>query len=113
MSGAHTPGPWEFRDLPNGWAIVAVGGVFPDNAICGEESDYDPLWSQEPTPEDARLIAAAPDLLEALHGLVVFGCPACNGDCGSANPPMSSCPMQIANAAISKATATRNSGDEG
>lgn len=52
---------------------------------------------------DARLIAAAPCLLEALVTLRGFGCPACNGDCGSANPPVISCPMQIASAAITKA----------
>lgn len=50
-----------------------------------------------------HLFAAAPELLAALITLRDFGCPVCSGDCGSANPPVASCPMQVAGAAITKA----------
>ncbi|MEC9244618.1 MAG: hypothetical protein VYB05_07600 [Pseudomonadota bacterium] len=40
-------------------------------------------------------------LEEALRRFVEIGCPDCNGDCGSANPPVMSCIMQEALAALS------------
>ena len=43
--------------------------------------------------ENARLRAA----LELFQS---FGCPVCSGDCGSANPPVVTCPMQTARAAL-------------
>jgi hypothetical protein len=39
-------------------------------------------------------------LREALTLLQSFGCPACSGDCGSANPPVTSCPMTITHQAL-------------
>ncbi len=75
MSG-HTPGPWVFEEHPHfesgysvmtnehePWAIAAVWG------FCGEDGS-DSL-------SNARLIAAAPDLLDALRD---YACPA---DCES------------------------------
>jgi hypothetical protein len=54
--------------------------------------------------EDFVMAAAAgPALLEALISLRDFGCPVCSGDCGSANPPVSCCPMTQASTAIAKA----------
>jgi hypothetical protein len=41
-------------------------------------------------------------LREALETFVGYGCPACNGDCASANPPVPSCPMQEAREALEK-----------
>ena len=29
-----------------------------------------------------------------------YGCPVCHGDCAAANPPVLSCPMQIARTAL-------------
>jgi hypothetical protein len=43
------------------------------------------------------------EALGALELLQSFGCPVCNGDCGSANPPVTTCPMQVARAVITKA----------
>ncbi len=53
-----------------------------------------------------KALTAEPDLLAALIALRDFGCPACSGDCGSANPPVISCPMQQASAAIAQGTAS-------
>lgn len=55
----HTPGPWEF-DGPHHNIIVWSS---PNNRICFMTSDG-------PTEANARLIAAAPDLLEALKNIV-------------------------------------------
>lgn len=40
------------------------------------------------------------ELAKALDIFQGFGCPVCHGDCASANPPVSLCPMQIARAAL-------------
>lgn len=57
----HTPGPWEVRDLTP---------AFPDcldithNGITLATIKREGIFSED---ENARLIAAAPDLLEAAH----------------------------------------------
>lgn len=45
--------------------------------------------------------AHAQKLAEALELFQGYGCPVCSGDCGSANPPVYSCPMIAAHAALS------------
>lgn len=58
----HTPGPWEwrngrlFRSYPETFASVNIFVI------------HDDRWM--PRPDDARLIAAAPDLLAALESLL-------------------------------------------
>lgn len=52
MSAAHTPGPWK-----------TLGAQF----VCSESAV---VAQQCKSMEDARLIAAAPDLLEALEALL-------------------------------------------
>lgn len=42
------------------------------------------------------------ELYEALEQMRSYGCPVCSGDCGSANPPVVSCPMRIAARALAK-----------
>lgn len=39
-------------------------------------------------------------LTEALQDLRSYGCPACSGCCGSANPPVTNCPMQKSREAL-------------
>jgi hypothetical protein len=68
--GGHTPGPWSAQpselgpdDKPFHWYVVAGNGRY-DPAIVS-------TWPGSVDPErDARLISAAPDMLEALEGLV-------------------------------------------
>lgn len=55
----HTPGPWAYcDDFPSGKARVY-------SFLDGE----DVAWIQDAHPADLRLVAAAPDLLEALESL--------------------------------------------
>lgn len=41
-------------------------------------------------------------LADALRTLRDYGCPVCSGDCAGANPPVLSCPMKEADAALSQ-----------
>lgn len=71
----HTPGPWEaewesnagYDGMTDGWNIVQHGGedIFP--VVVVDEGDND---DKAITAANARLIAAAPDLLKALGELV-------------------------------------------
>jgi hypothetical protein len=66
----HTPGPWKVvRDgNPLSAGIVAVIEHSPDRHIAVEEDHFGGPWCAPDTWEaNARLIAAAPELLEALR----------------------------------------------
>ena len=54
MSAAHTPGPWYLN--PRGWVVQSTGDI-----VTRLECSYN-------KEANARLIAAAPELLEALEG---------------------------------------------
>lgn len=55
----HTPGPWRYdHELDYCGEIIASNGT----SICS--------FTDEPSTNDARLIAAAPDLLAVLQELV-------------------------------------------
>lgn len=67
MSGSkHTPGPWRIKPQVDGNFLI----VYNDrgNWLAEVYDDDDPV---EGRPEaDARLIASAPDMLEALRDIV-------------------------------------------
>jgi hypothetical protein len=68
MRAKHTPGPW----VSNGFAIEQENG--PAFVIAHIEHDGDPDWPDQGIDEstaeaNARLIAAAPDMLAALKAL--------------------------------------------
>lgn len=68
MKTAHTPGPWIHRTrLDDGANIGCKDGY----AICDMAYKYSSL-SREELDADAKLIAAAPELLAALHGLLHY-----------------------------------------
>ena len=58
---AHTPGPWKVADRFYVWTDDDVGCEVAK--VCDENLDEDMLGQAD---ADARLIAAAPELLEAL-----------------------------------------------
>lgn len=67
----HTPGPWEYRPAMNyiGYAIFPIG-TLPSLAACeryGEVMTVTCFNFPSNTEANARLIAAAPELLEALE----------------------------------------------
>ena len=68
----HTPGPWDYDPTGDDKRIcVGIGLVDGPNGY-----DVAEVYSDDCDPDEAlanaRLIAAAPDLLEALEGLLVF-----------------------------------------
>jgi 16S rRNA C1402 N4-methylase RsmH len=58
----HTPGPWVIeRDLGHTFIIAEAGGMCADLGVSSPSQD-----------DNARLIAAAPELLEALKTLLAY-----------------------------------------
>lgn len=66
MEGKHTPGPWRLTEsiLEDGRPFFSIAGA--DRVDLG----YLSLRSAEELTANARLIAAAPDLLEALEAVI-------------------------------------------
>lgn len=58
----HTPGPWRVND-DGDFCMVVMDDKMPGLALIAEVSSQ-PEWNA-----NARLIAAAPDILDALKGL--------------------------------------------
>lgn len=66
MKTNHTPGPWEVRPSSN----PASGSKWRDIVSVGTE--FKPSYVAEAIESDARLIAAAPELLAALQELIQY-----------------------------------------
>lgn len=62
----HTPGPWYIRDLHPGRATFNIG-TDPNDPYSGEIAVVFRCGGRFKTEADARLIAAAPELLEVLR----------------------------------------------
>ena len=86
MNAKHTLGPWVIRDDDENGVVSVVGGSGIVLARVRTET-------AEPGDENARLIAAAPDLLEALKQIQ-----------SNANMYHAETISEIARAAIAKAT---------
>lgn len=72
-----TKGPWMVQPPEHGYDNVSLegglGGIFAaDECICefGADDTYYNSCGQYPSPANANLIAAAPDLYEALENLL-------------------------------------------
>ena len=98
MSTKHTPGPWDVRKSSNpkngtAWRdIVSLGG------------DFGPSYVGEALDVDARLIAAAPDLLAALEEIMGFSPSFIDGRTHYVKITPSAKSIRQARAAIAKAT---------
>lgn len=67
MSAAHTPGPWVVEDLPADPYIVYAGGIHGNGErrqVCVTANGF---FGCDESIANARLISAAPELLEALR----------------------------------------------
>ncbi len=60
----HTPGPWKWEAAPPGYLITTT--VMMPEIVLAE------VFDDEDGEPDVRLIAAAPDLLEALREMIYF-----------------------------------------
>ena len=77
MSSKHTPGPWLARTAPTSAGLCHIisaadwrgAFLYGDGSRLGVD---DALPKAQELSANARLIAAAPDLLEALKGLVAW-----------------------------------------
>ncbi|MFY2819696.1 hypothetical protein ACOTI2_08230 [Achromobacter xylosoxidans] len=73
MTTKHTPGPWEAQPPRLGAAITIYAG---DTPIATTASNTSPLTMEMhrrgEIKANARLIAAAPELLEALESCVIW-----------------------------------------
>ena len=96
MSAQHTPGPW-----------TAPGGIYVFTESVDTRYVAQAMHAEGMTEEDvaanARLIAAAPDLLEALQALVAQ---VERGDFDHIGPDHPSSAVHAARIAIENATAT-------
>jgi hypothetical protein len=72
---AHTPGPWAFAEGRRSFAVHQQDGA-PYTPLASDVADV-PIYDSTGTAEaNARLIAAAPDLLEALMAVKALAVPA-------------------------------------
>jgi len=67
---AHTPGPWHCGNRDNWWRIYDENGVYIAAAKDPSPAPNHKADGFDIEEANARLIAAAPDLLEALKWLV-------------------------------------------
>jgi hypothetical protein len=69
----YTPGPWRIYDLLSNHEIITDRKTAPETESIG-------LFSKNPSPANAHLIAAAPELLEALELLFIDNKNGCVAD---------------------------------
>jgi hypothetical protein len=98
MSAQHTPGPWTVFDSETDGQTYGINGADGRAVVFYGATKYDGIRSRA----DARLIAAAPDLLAALRDIVsALGY---EGHDGWYSEPVHSDDVKRALAAIVKAT---------
>lgn len=79
MSSKHTPGPWAYQEDSDAYTHIVRG---PGNRFICQLAQT----TSAEIEANARLIAAAPELLEALERIALphdCGCVPCTGQCRS------------------------------
>lgn len=71
MNTTHTPGPWTLGDESNPLVFSPAAGAYVAQVLAYTDGDTGTLRAG--VDADARLIAAAPDLLAALQTLQNMG----------------------------------------
>ena len=94
MTAKHTPGPWAYHNTPTPFIYVNAGGL----PICQIYTSTAHGQSMGEQFANARLIAAAPELLEALKACAAV----CAGETTNKRGLISA--LEQARAAIAKAT---------
>ena len=106
MNTRHTPGPWKIEQGTNGDAVITHSDTELRSHVARIYAAT--LCPEHGTVEDnARLIAAAPDLLEALQAIAgkgIAGLPERFDDLTTVNVPVLVKAIWDARAAITKAT---------
>ena len=79
MNGKHTPGPWPMTTVPTSCGVCHKIGRFPGSGVheYGSACVYVDRASKAAEAElkaNARLIAAAPEMLEMLRDRLVDDC---------------------------------------
>ncbi len=99
----HTPGPWKWW-TSNSWKRLMhenTGATIRILELCVCSDGHPDLYVSE---ANARLIASAPDLLGALEKIVDMNVQYCIDKYGDASRADSMACVEIARAAIAKAT---------
>lgn len=99
----HTPGPWTTDTDRCFKHDDSIGVRGPDQMFVAAAWDFNRYDREEEVKANARLIAAAPDLLAALERIVAI-----NGSTGGHKAMVAEF-KYIAEVAIAKARATKNS----
>ena len=101
MNVQHTPGPWHTRKPEESNGYVWIN---PIDGCCGEIATAWPVKTDAEAEANARLIAAAPDLLDALQAL--YALPEYDGTKVTSTHRISV--KEKVRAALSKATGDRS-----
>ena len=67
---SYTAGPWNYSNLNADGIVIKRDGTFEINTPHYDVCAYSPSCGPIRKEDDARLIAAAPELLEALKSIV-------------------------------------------
>jgi hypothetical protein len=96
----HTKGPWRFEDDADDFDDMGRFVGADGTIVCsfGDDTTYYPTAGSPPEDADRRLIASAPDLLEALKLCAAV----CAGETINKNGLIAA--LESARAAIAKAT---------